>query len=593
MSLLFVVAFLIPNILIAGISYAGVRGELLRQAAAMLSADARRIAEQTANQVSLYTTLAYNLQIDATLYGYLTLRAPNVLPYYEAYVAYIDRLAPSVAAYNRHIDSIAFYPFNPSFPTDGLYVKKLEEAPFTLGDMARMRSRPGQPMLMEPARNSAGMDVIPMAWLLTHRADESPFAVLVIQVRREAFASLIAQESRDTRVWIVSRNGALIAGSEGGRAGADMRETLTFLSGADGKPGSLAGEAAGEVSLIAYEVGPDGWMCAAAAPTRSALGGSGAVLARILLLTTALTALSVSCVVVLSGFMTRRVRILTEGADRLAEGYARGNPDENAGEHFQIRLPDLGEDEIGRLGKAFGQMVERLRVLVEEGYRKELRKQRAELQSLQNQINPHFMYNALGSIASLSLKNGDTVAYQMCAKLARFYRTALSKGRSVITLKEELALCGNYLDIERIRFPNLVDTVKVHDESLLERPVVKLILQPLLENAISHGLYDCDKPFHVLVTVERAGGDMLLVVRDFGAGMTVERLARVRADLEGADHETTGLGMRNVQDRIKLYYGEGYGLEVDSAEGLGTTVRVRVSAIVTEDSQTMDYDRPT
>jgi len=197
---------------------------------------------------------------------------------------------------------------------------------------------------------------------------------------------------------------------------------------------------------------------------------------------------------------------------------------------------------------------------------------RAELELLQAQINPHFLYNTLDSIAILAESDRSEDVVNMVTSLSTFFRNSLNKGRDVLTLGAECSQVTSYLEIQQIRYSDILRYEISIPEALMDCVVPKLVLQPLVENALYHGIKNRRGMGLITVTGEEAGGDLLLKVTDNGAGMDEEQVRILQSGLYEDKH--TGLGLVNVHKRIRLYCGENYGLSFESCVGRGTTVSV-------------------
>lgn len=216
-------------------------------------------------------------------------------------------------------------------------------------------------------------------------------------------------------------------------------------------------------------------------------------------------------------------------------------------------------------------MGEQIHTLIEESYKKELDRKISELNLLQEQINPHFLYNALSSISVLAMGNGDKAASRAILYLSDFYRITLSKGKQDITIREELNLLESYLKIQRMRFGDSIEVEYELDESLLDVHVVKLTLQPIVENAIHHGRDDDSEVFHILIRLFEEQEKTVFEVIDDGCGMDPEKLMELQNSM---NHSEGGYGLRNVNIRIKLQYGPQYGVYIESERGFGTKIRI-------------------
>ncbi len=242
------------------------------------------------------------------------------------------------------------------------------------------------------------------------------------------------------------------------------------------------------------------------------------------------------------------------------------------GGDFSVQPITATSAELQTLDNGFNEMVGRINTLMEKQIEDQNELHRTELELLQAQINPHFLYNTLDSIVILAESHRDEDVVKMVTSLSVFFRNSLSRGRDIITLRAERDQVTSYLEIQKIRYSDILDyTIHIPDE-LLEHAVPKLVLQPLVENAIYHGTKNRRGVGNVTITGESQGENMLLRVQDDGAGMSEPQLKTLLAGMYEDNH--TGLGLVNVHKRIKLYCGEAYGLSFESTLGKGTTVSV-------------------
>jgi len=253
---------------------------------------------------------------------------------------------------------------------------------------------------------------------------------------------------------------------------------------------------------------------------------------------------------------------------RLMEQAEEGN--------LEVRYPAPPDDEVGRLGRSFNTMIGEIAKLVEQVYQEQQKKREAEFRILQAQIKPHFLYNTLDTIHWMAHDKGADDIVGIVDALTRLFRISLSKGRDRISLGEELEHVTSYLVIQKIRYAGKLDYVLDVDPGLEEVPVVKLTLQPLVENAIYHGIKEKAGPGRLRIEGRREGDALVLTVADDGVGMEPEVLDRLVRNLQvGEDPETPGFGVFSVHHRIRLAFGEDWGLSFESEPGVGTRVRVR------------------
>jgi two-component system sensor histidine kinase YesM len=236
-------------------------------------------------------------------------------------------------------------------------------------------------------------------------------------------------------------------------------------------------------------------------------------------------------------------------------------------------------DEIGQLGKGYNIMVSRIRELIQDVYESELSKKESELRLLQSQINPHFLYNTLNSITWMSYREGAEKTADMIQRLSDFFRYNLNQGADVISLKNELTIVENYLYLSKIRFADKLTYSIEADHRLDGIFIPKLILQPLVENAVVHGIEQIEEQGFVNVSAKEHEGELWLEVTDNGMGISPETLEKLRAALlsekrvvvsEGAE----GFALLNVRDRLNNQFGAGVSIEITSKRSAGTTVRI-------------------
>lgn len=235
-------------------------------------------------------------------------------------------------------------------------------------------------------------------------------------------------------------------------------------------------------------------------------------------------------------------------------------------------------DEITELGMSFNIMIGKIRELLDAKIKEQENLKKAELRALQAQINPHFLYNTLDTIIWMaeSKKTDDVV--KIVSALSNFFRISLSKGKDWITIGEELERTRSYLTIQKMRYRDIMDFDIQADDTVLRHSVLKLILQPLVENALYHGLKNQRQRGTITVRAQqKSENEVLLQVRDDGIGIQPEALERINAALNDDSDETrfeSGYGLANVNKRIKLYYGKPYGLVLSSEYRHGTCVGI-------------------
>ena len=238
-----------------------------------------------------------------------------------------------------------------------------------------------------------------------------------------------------------------------------------------------------------------------------------------------------------------------------------------------------GSYEVQHLGKSVQDMKFRIKGLMQDIVNEHEEKRKSEFDSLQAQINPHFLYNTLDIIVWQIENEKQSEAVHTVTALARFFRLSLGKGKNIVTVKDEIDHVKNYLMIQHMRFKNKFDYEFDIAEDVLELPSLKLMLQPLVENAIYHGMEFMDGDGMIMVKAWRKEDELYLSVADNGLGMTEDKVEMILTGKSTSGNgRGSGIGVKNVNERIKLYFGEAYGLTIDSEPDEGTTVIIHLPA---------------
>ena len=248
---------------------------------------------------------------------------------------------------------------------------------------------------------------------------------------------------------------------------------------------------------------------------------------------------------------------------------------ETDADHFAYR-PVGGTREVQELSDSFGHMVLRIQRLMNTVREEEVNLRKTELKALQAQINPHFLYNTLDSIAWMCEQGRNDDAVRMVHALARLFRISISKGHELIPIRREIEHAESYLQIQKYRYKNQFTYTFDVDPGCLDYLCNKITLQPIIENAINHGLDLLVDEGHIQVQVRPEGEDILFRVRDNGVGMSEEQIDAI---LHRGPADRTGIGIRNVDDRLKIYFGKRYGVRITSELDVGTCVEIRMPRV--------------
>ena len=276
----------------------------------------------------------------------------------------------------------------------------------------------------------------------------------------------------------------------------------------------------------------------------------------------------------LSGSTTRNIHLLQETMKKVEEG------------NLSVHIQPVSYDEVGMLALRFNYMVGKISDLIQDVSDERLRLQAKEFELLQTQINPHFLYNTLGSIKCIAQLNQQYDIEKMITCLIEILKTALSMKGKNCHLNEELSYVDNYIQLQKIRYANSFTVVYDIAEDTEDLCIVGFILQPLVENALLHGL-ELNKPDGCITIKSRIVNESLMIwISDNGVGMTAETITAVMTYHENTKKNLNNIGIKNVEERIKYSFGEKYGLRFHSAPGKGTTVEIRLPVLQTAISKT-------
>ena len=248
--------------------------------------------------------------------------------------------------------------------------------------------------------------------------------------------------------------------------------------------------------------------------------------------------------------------------------------------NLDVEIVPSGSYEVEHLGKSIKNMLGRIKVLMSDLVAEHNAKRKSEFDTLQSQINPHFLYNTLDIIVWMIENENSDKAVNIVTALAKFFRISLSKGKNIITIKDEVEHVRNYLMIQNMRFKNRFEYSIDVDEKVLSYSSLKLMLQPLVENAIYHGMEFMDGDGEIDVKVFKEDDSLYFTITDNGLGMSEDMVETLLSKDFVSSKKGSGIGVKNVNERIKLYFGSEYGLKVESEPDEGTKITIHLPAVV-------------
>ncbi|WP_150265066.1 cache domain-containing sensor histidine kinase [Paenibacillus tepidiphilus] len=407
----------------------------------------------------------------------------------------------------------------------------------------------------------------------------NPIGILVFDIDIGLFKGMVDPVDAVTqgRTMIMDREGRLVYASgetaEAPEPALQAENTRLLTERISGAKGHFEITMDGEDYLAVYTVSPDtGWTTLVSIPLERILSPVAKTRNRLIITTLAIIALGLVVATVISHALTKPLKSLV----RLMKQVQHGNLD--------VWLHPKYNDEIGMIGSHFNRMIIRVKDLLREVALTEKLKQKADMRALQNQINPHFIYNTLESIRMLAEGGDDPRVAQLTYLLGVQMRYGIVRGEETVTIRHELEHVRNYLDLLHIRFPDKFRLAVDVPEPFLPLPVIKLVLQPIVENAVFHGLEPSEGPGTICISAREEEGYAVFAIADDGIGMeeaTLQALNDILRSGEDGERPDTGgerfgIGLRNVNERLRLHYGPACGLQVQSEYGQGTCVTLRI-----------------
>lgn len=527
---------LLPMFLIAVFTYGNTKKIQLERLYEELSYQMEHTIKNLDEKANSYYAVSNMFYMDNTLQSYLT--ADYSQRGYEDLYSYVDDLFSNVKTFNPDITKISVYTSNRTLPQDEYYFYLLD--PENLPDWYQTTGNGGV-MHMQ----NTGNGTISFTRKLNFYESGQYQIFVYMEITEDYLNQMLGLGDEEITMVLLNDAGEIQASNHPELIGKNMAsinpEKQIFMKNNTAYCGQL-------------QLFTD---------SRRYDKEAGLVASRIFFVFFVSAVLALAAIYLYSRSFRNKVDKVRQGARSIGEGKL----------DYRIFLPENGKsrDELDEIADSVNQMGEQIHTLIEESYKKELDRKISELNLLQEQINPHFLYNALSSISVLAMGNGDKAASRAILYLSDFYRITLSKGKQDITIREELNLLESYLKIQRMRFDDSIEVEYELDESLLDVHVVKLTLQPIVENAIHHGRDDDSEVFHILIRLFEEQGKTVFEVIDDGCGMDPEKLMELQNSMNRSEG---GYGLRNVNIRIKLQYGSQYGVYIESERGFGTKIRI-------------------
>lgn len=555
MIYIYVIFAVVPMISVTIYNYNQTKHLLLNQEYADIQQNAETIESGILSKFYPYETIVSELRSDKVLNIYLNMDYTE-LSYGD--LAYYSRTSlDKILILYPEIKWLRFYSNNDTLPDDNYYFLPLDKVnENVLHEADDMR---GLPIVSGSLLDESENEILFIA-NMNYYGSKMSQNYIALGIYQKAVQELLIQKKQGKEAYLLDQEGNILACSKDSMVGCDFsQEIIKWSNISEDKIVDITNVDGDALLCFKKNIGTN--MTLILTTDRDMLlkevKKTPKITATIFLI---VTIISILVVLGVNKSVSQRLDKIVYATEKIGQG------------KFDYILDEEGQDEFGRIAKAINNMNHKIDMLIQENYERKIKMKTSEMNLLQEQINPHFLYNALAVVSSVSLREGAKKTGQSIRYLADFYRATLSKGKQVITVQEEIALLENYMKIQQLRFLDMLQISYHIDSQILSCNMLKLILQPLVENAIHHGQRE-EEILHIKVSGFCKNNRLCFAVEDDGVGMEKEQLEKLRNDLRV---QQEGFGLKNVDIRIKLHYGTEYGVEIFSEHNKGTKICVEI-----------------
>lgn len=548
LALIYVISGLVPVLILFMVSYILMKDVLMEKERESLEGYLSQAVSALENQIGMYNTLSDYIAFNQTLTRVISFDYNSSYEQYEEIINQLDPIILSAKYLHEDVKQITIYTGENMIQHD-TSLAALEE--ITALDWY-----------------SAVADSNRILWFVDRRKKEVFLArkmpllnkagqegILYIEVDYNRLFSCFPQET-------IFNYGMYVGSDQGGVLFAREEDSEAFHLNYNEVKEAISDSRPSGYTILSQTVEKTDWTVYLY-KSRSFTMNSMYPIAVIIIVLLILCAVSTSVALIsASSLIVRRLEKLLENMNQVENG------------NFSLTVQDTGSDEIGNLIHGFDRMLTEIRRLIKEVFESKIIQKEYEMKALQAQINPHFLYNSLSIINWKAIEAGENEISQVTLALSTFYRTSLNKGSNVISVEDEISNVKSYLLIQSVMHDHSFDIVYDIDREILSLKVLNLVLQPVAENAIEHGIDQLMDKRGKLILRGYGEGEMLyLTVEDNGTGMSAEKCQSILTE------QSSGYGIRNVHERIQLYFGKAYGLLVESVVGKGTKVTLKFPRI--------------
>lgn len=548
---------LIPMLCVTWYTYFNLRSILLEQSYDNINEEIEKMNQNFSMLLEPCLTTLDILYVDESLCGYLSQDYSR--DSYEEMFYYIDRKITGIYLVNPSISRIRFYSSNSTLPSDNYYFFNEN----VMADQERSHTRQAQGKVVLNGVNSPEGEMhLCLERLLNVYPQGKTESILSLEIESNLLNEFVKTQNKTDTIFLTDSSGMILAASRPERVGKNIVQWMPDWKPADKIQTEFTDEGADKIG-ISTESSFETYIVMIS-DKEATLKNMKTVSGQMMFLIFLSAAVVMILILLYSKWLSDRVSKVMYAARKLGDG------------EFDYVLEDMGKDEIGQIGDAFNVLNVKIQRLIRENYEKKIKLQSEELNLMQEQINPHFLYNALSVISAMALRERGMQTVKSVKYLADFYRISLNKGKQTLSIQEEVELLKNYMKIQKLRFGSSIQVEYDIKKELLTLKTIKLLLQPLVENSIRHGRKSDEEVLMIRVRVQLDGERVCFSVEDNGVGIEQDKLEKLRSQLEKFEE---GYGLKNVHNRVRLTYGEEYGVKIESVFGKGTRVFVYIPII--------------
>lgn len=558
---LLIIAGIVPLLFVSFYHYQVSKRNLLEQAYNHINTTSQQIVSNINDQLASILQTAYVLSEDFVLKEYLSKTYSTDYDFVQAY-RYINHNFYNILSSNSKLSNICIYTDNTTLPSDGLFIKPIKNSDGSEFSWIETSSFGPGNLFFEGVHKTAKDDyVISLGTIFLHGTIDNAQGYLIIDFKEKALHSLFEKEAKKYKIYVLDQNGSIQSTQDKSLLGTSLYENLP--------PQSLPADNEvkihtmnGQKTMIVTSELLNGWNIVMMAPLNTIIEGAEQSTRETLFVSLLCLGVAFLLILKISHYFSSRFTL----ADAIIMRIENND--------FQIESVPHSTDEMGRMLNAIYKMAHNLDAAIQQNYVKEMQRKDAELTLLQSQINPHLLYNALTGISSLVLSGQNKEAASFTNHLSQFYKNSLNHGKRILTIAEEIAITEHYIAIQNTRFRGMFSFTWDVEECVLNKETLKLMIQPFIENIVNHAAGDDSQALRVVIKIYTENDTVVFSIEDNGIGMSAEKTAALLNP-----NYAGGYGIINVNERIKLQYGEYYGVSIKSRSGQGTTVVIRIPAL--------------